>query len=113
MPVIAVAIGGTLGAAARYLTYLWVKTQTTHHFPIGTLLINEAGCLAICVLIVLVEKSVPFHRHLLLIGVTGFIGSYTTFSTFGFETLHLIRSDQFGWATINVLANVVLGLGGV
>jgi len=113
LPVVMVAIGGALGAVARYLTYIWVRAQSTHYFPIGTLLINVAGCFAIGVLMVFVEKSVPFHRHLLLIGATGFLGSYTTFSTFGFETIHLIRNDHFGWAGANILANVVLGLVGV
>lgn len=113
LPIITVAVGGALGAVARYLTYLWVRAQITHHFPFGTLLINVAGCLVVGALMVLIEREVPFHRHLLLIGVTGFLGSYTTFSTFGFETMHLIRNNQFGWATINVLANVMFGLGGV
>ena len=111
LAVVTVAVGGAFGSVARYLTYLWAKNQTSHPFPTGTLLINVSGCLATGALMVLIEKSVPFHRHLLLMGVTGFIGSYTTFSAFGFETLHLIRTDHFGWAAINVLANVILGIG--
>lgn len=108
-----VAFGGALGAVARYFTYLWVKSQITHHLPLGTLLVNVAGCFAIGVLMVFIEKAVPFHQHLLLVGVVGFLGSFTTFSTFGFETLYLIRNDQLGWAVTNIFANVLVGLGAV
>lgn len=113
MPILIVSLGGALGAACRYLTYIWIRSRTNHHFPLGTLLVNILGCFAVGALMVMIEKSVPYHRHILLLGVTGFLGSYTTFSAFGFETLHLIRTNQIGWAFLNVLANVCIGLGAV
>ncbi len=60
------------------------------------------------------ERAVPFHRHLFLVGVVGFLGSFTTFSTFGFETLELMRAGgQITWVVVNVCAQLLLGVGAV
>ena len=113
MSVFVVAIGGAAGAVARYLTYLWLQKFYGAFFPLPTLLINILGCFLIGILMLLVENNAPNQRHLLLIGATGFLGSYTTFSTFGFETFHLIRSNQFGWVAVYVTTSVVLGLAAI
>jgi fluoride exporter len=103
-----VGFGGFFGALARYVVYLGERSLSSSRFPFGTLLI--LGCFLAGVLLAVVEKALPVHRHLILLGTMGFVGSFTTFSTFGVETLHLIRSDQIGWALFNVVANVVLGV---
>ena len=110
MSVLIVAMGGAMGAVARYQTYLYFQPTPEHPIPIVTLLINFIGCFLIGVLMILIERDVPFNRHLLLIGVTGFLGSYTTFSAFGFETFKLIRDGQASWAIAYVLLSVCSGL---
>lgn len=110
MSVVIVALGGAFGAVARYLTYIWLQKPLAHPFPLPTLLINILGCFLIGMLMIFIERNVPLQRHLMLIGVTGFLGSFTTFSTFGFETFHLIRNDQMGLAAAYVFVSVASGL---
>jgi CrcB protein len=108
-----IGAGGFLGAVVRYLGYVAVRSSVQTPLPLATFLINVSGCLAIGALMVFVERAGPFHRHLLLAGGVGFLGSYTTFSAFGFETLELLRAGQPGLAAANAAANVVLGLAAV
>ncbi|MBY0472629.1 fluoride efflux transporter CrcB [bacterium] len=109
MEFLVVGFGGFFGSLARYLVYLCEQSLSTNRFPFGTLLINVAGCFCAGLLLAVVEKSLPVHRHLILLGSMGFIGSFTTFSTFGVETFHLIRSGQVALGLANVGANLVLG----
>jgi fluoride exporter len=111
---VVIAVSGAVGAVARYLSYVAGRTLSpSTHFPVVTLLINVTGCLLIGLIMVFVERAVPFHRHLLLVGVIGFLGSFTTFSTFGFETLELVRMGHIGWAVTNAATQVVGGVGAV
>ncbi len=82
-------------------------------FPLATLLVNVCGSFLIGFLMLCVERAIPFHRQILLLGVTGFLGGMTTFSAFTFETVSLFRSDQVILAGINVSANLILGLAAV
>jgi len=106
-----VGLGGFIGAGARFalsgLVHRWLPQAT---FPHGTLVVNLAGCLAIGFLGGLMEARQllePTQRLFLIIGV---LGSFTTFSTFAFETLSLAHASDFVRMTINVLAHVVVGL---
>ncbi|MGE0763807.1 MAG: fluoride efflux transporter CrcB [Bdellovibrionales bacterium] len=110
MTLLIIGVGGFLGAVVRYLTYTWARVQFSTQLPAATLMINVAGCFFAGMLMVFVERGVPYHRHLLLLGLTGFLASYTTFSTFGLETVDLIRSNDIGLALINVTANLLGGL---
>lgn len=110
MSVLIVALSGAMGAVARYQMYLLMQKQLDHSFPIPTLVINILGCFLIGMLMISVERAVPYNRHLFLIGATGFLGSFTTFSTFGFETFHLIRNNQMGHAVAYVSVSVIFGL---
>jgi fluoride exporter len=107
-----VGAGGALGAMARYglsgLAHAWVA-----RFPLGTLIVNTTGCLAIGVLMYLVldrPALSPQARLFLMIGV---LGGMTTFSSFGYETLALAREGRLQMALVNITANVVLALGAV
>lgn len=108
--ILIVGLSGFFGSIARYLVYLWVTPRNPTSFPWATLFINLLGCFLIGVIGGLVERAVPFHRHLLLIGSIGFLGAFTTFSAFGYETFALLRSDQTLFALLNILGNVLLGL---
>ena len=105
-----VGIGGFLGASARYLLggaiYRWLPAT----FPWATLVINVTGCFGIGFLAVLVEERMllgPGARLFLMVGI---LGGYTTFSTFGYETIALVRESSFAAAAVNVLGQVALGL---
>jgi fluoride exporter len=107
---ILVGIGGVLGSISRYLVYVWFNAKAWNQFPWATLSINVVGCLFIGIIGGLIERSVPFHRNLYLIGSVGFLGAFTTFSAFGIETLSLIRVEGIVPAMANIFANVALGL---
>lgn len=106
-----VGAGGFIGSAARYTIAGIVHRLTPATvFPLGTLMVNILGCLAIGFLGGLMEiKQVlgPGQRLFLLIGV---LGGFTTFSTFAYETLGLFHTAEMGKAMLNVAAHVMVGL---
>ena len=110
---LAVGIGGFVGAISRFQISLWLNVWSVQRFgrvyPFGTFAVNIAGCLLIGILMGLAaEKKIPDLYQKLL--VTGCLGSLTTFSTFGYETVGLIRNDRPGLAALYVIANLVVGL---
>ncbi|MDB5098105.1 MAG: camphor resistance protein CrcB [Cyanobacteria bacterium RYN_339] len=99
-----------MGAWARLYLGLAVALRTSTGFPYGTLLINLLGCFILGVVNTLVlERGVPDVWRL-AVGV-GFCGAFTTFSTFGFETLALLREGRYAAAALYVLASNLLGFG--
>jgi CrcB protein len=105
-----IAIGGALGSISRYGCQKWMYYHYPHPFPFGTFVVNVAGSLLIGLLFGLIEKNnfpSPEWRILL---ITGFCGGYTTFSTFSFETLSLLREGQYVYASLYVLLSVLIGL---
>lgn len=107
-----VAAGGALGALARYWLTL-LLTRPGVRFPYGILVCNVAGCLAIGVVMWLVIHRPALPPGIRLLVVVGLLGSLTTFSTFGYDTVELVRQGHAGQAMWNVAANVALGLGAV
>lgn len=108
--ILVVGLGGFLGAAARYVLSGLVHRCTSEAFPSGTLAVNLIGCLLMGVLVSLVEDRqllAPGARVFLMVGV---LGSLTTFSTFGYETLAMLRDGNLPHALGNIAANVVFGL---
>ncbi|WP_437185106.1 fluoride efflux transporter CrcB [Planctomicrobium sp. SH668] len=103
---IAIAIGGALGAMARYS----LSSLVLHRFPLGTFVANVAGCFIIGIVMAAVTKTGwpgPVGRSFL---VTGFLGGLTTFSTYAYQSWELTHSGQFGWACLNVISNLAVGL---
>jgi CrcB protein len=112
--VLLVGIGGFLGSAARYLiTGVVTQASATSRFPLGTLMVNLLGCLAIGAVAGLAERADLFSAQTRLFLVTGILGGFTTFSAFAFETYFLGREHQWMPAMINVVAQVALGLAAV
>jgi CrcB protein len=108
-----VGIGGFAGAVLRFAASGWVhQVLPTSRFPVGTLAVNVAGCLAIGFLGGLAEVRHLFSPELRLLLFLGLLGGFTTFSTLAFETLTLARSEHWPLAVGNVVAHLVLGLGG-
>jgi CrcB protein len=105
-----VALGGALGAVLRHLLGGLVQARAGVVFPLGTLAVNVAGCLAIGVLTELVESRGGLHPETRALLMVGLLGGFTTFSAFGNETLSLLRDGEPTLAGANVAANVVLGL---
>ena len=105
-----VGAGGFLGASARYLLggaiYRWLPAT----FPWATFVINVTGCFGIGFLAVLMEERMVLGPSARLFLMVGILGGYTTFSTFGYETIALLRESSFAAAAINVLGQVALGL---
>jgi len=105
-----VGIGGFFGAIARYGISGFFPREG---FPTGTLVVNALGCLIMGNLMGLMMERQLFSPETRLLWMTGFLGALTTFSTFGAETVMLIREGSRLLALLNVAANVVLGLGAV
>lgn len=112
MSYVAISIGAVLGANARFLLGGWVAERFGSSFPIGTLVINISGSLLIGIVLTLsTERLVPdWFRPLLAIG---FLGSYTTFSTFSYETLALVQGGAWALAAVNALVSVGAAFAGV
>lgn len=105
-------IGGSLGALSRWGLHYWIdaKWGVNTHFPWGILIVNVSGCFLFGWLFALFENREWFSDSLQLAVFTGFLGSFTTFSTFGWNTLELIRFGHIGMALANVVVSVVAGL---
>ena len=110
---LAVGIGGFVGAVSRFQISLWLSVWSTQKFgriyPFGTFAVNFVCCLFIGILMALaVDRKISDVWQKIL--VTGCLGSLTTFSTFSYETIGLIRSDRPGLAAVYVVANLAVGL---
>ena len=104
------ALGGAAGTLCRYWMTLAALRLLGPRFAFGTLAVNVFGCFAIGVLMHAFGASAASSRALRLALTTGFLGGFTTFSTFGYETVRYWESGETALAFANVAANVVLGL---
>ena len=106
--------GGFIGSALRYLVAMGVDNWYGRgDFPFGTLAVNVIGCLIIGLLTFLAESRAAFSAELRVFLVIGILGGFTTFSSFGNDTVNLWRAGREGRALINIGAQLVLGLGAV
>ncbi|MGI8927631.1 MAG: fluoride efflux transporter CrcB [Tepidiformaceae bacterium] len=108
-----IVAGAVAGAPLRYLLQVRLQELTTHGFPFGTLAVNLTGCLAIGLLVTLAEERDFLGRETRLLLLTGFLGSYTTFSAFGWDTYALLRDNEVLQAIGNVALSVAGGVLGV
>jgi CrcB protein len=108
-----IALGAAVGANMRYALSLWAARQWGATFPYGTLLINVSGCFAIGMVMVLLTTRFTSGDTWRLLLVTGLLGGFTTFSTFGYETYMLLVGGSWLAAGLNMLASVGLGVVGV
>ena len=105
-----IALGGALGSIARYWVGTTVAARAGIRFPYGTLVVNLTACLVIgFTLTFLAERTDinPAWRFLIPIG---FIGAYSTFSTYEWETLSVMRSGAFAIAALYAVGSLILGL---
>lgn len=107
---LAVALGGSIGAVSRYLVTNYIFIRWHCHWPWATFIVNVAGCLAMGFLMVLItEKGLltPYWRLLLCVG---FLGGLTTFSSFSYESLTLLSEGNLAGAGLNIIGSVVVGI---
>jgi len=105
-----IGMAGFLGAVSRYHVEGWVSRHTRSDFPIGTLAVNVSGCLLLGFLITLFAERLVPSPHLRAALTIGFLGAYTTFSTFAYETLRLGEDGAPARAVLYVVASVCLGV---
>lgn len=109
--ILLVGTGGFIGSVLRYLVSGWVQQASKSvDFPFGTLAVNVIGCFIIGVLAQLAESRGVFTSESRLFVFVGILGGFTTFSSFGNETLNLARSSQMMNALANIGANLLVGL---
>lgn len=109
---VAVAVGGALGSMARHGVNHMMQTRfMTVRFPLGTLVVNLVGCLVIGLLAGLIASNRLtfglYWREFIFVGI---LGGFTTFSSFGLDTLTLTQSHSNGYAFLNVAIQVIGGL---
>ncbi len=105
-----VGIGGFLGAIARYLVDGWISRRMGALFPYGTFVINISGSFILGLFTTTITERFIVHPHWRLLVAIGFVGAYTTFSTFEYETHKLLEEGSFGLALLNILLSVAIGL---
>jgi len=111
MPYLLVGVGGFLGANARFGVARIVGASVDTRFPLGTFLINVSGSFVLGILgAIATQKMFPASDAMRLALGVGFLGAYTTFSTFEFETHALLEDGSWLIATANVALSVAVGL---
>jgi CrcB protein len=108
---IAISLGAVAGALSRYYITLWFANRFGTAFPYGTFFINITGCLAMGFFITLVFERMPtVPSEVRLMVATGFLGAYTTFSTYGLETNVLWRDRAYSVAIFYWAGSAILGI---
>jgi CrcB protein len=104
-----VMLGGGAGAVARYVAASAIMTRAGGRFPLGTLIVNVTGCFLIGLLMTLLTERYNLDPNWRLLLVVGFLGGYTTFSSFEWETLTAVRGGDWWTGALNVGLSVMLG----
>ncbi len=105
--ILAIFVGGGLGSVCRFGIGQWVLRLTDARFPWGTLAVNVIACLILGLIWLLIGKDTNRQPGWVAFGIIGFCGGFSTFSTFGFETLQLMRDGMYLYAGLNVFLSVV------
>lgn len=106
--ILAVAIGGAIGSVGRFLiNTVWLPAAGPHALPWGTLTVNVAGSFLYGLLFAVLTAYLPASGTLRVALLAGFLGGFTTFSSFSFESVRLIQEGQAVLAMVYVVASVV------
>jgi fluoride exporter len=105
-----IGAGGFIGSIGRYLLQQLVHQKVATTFPLGTMIVNIVGCLIIGIIYALSEKGNVLTPEWRMFLATGLCGGFTTFSTFSYESLNLLRDGQFLYVGLYVGLSVILGI---
>lgn len=111
--ILSVAIGGAFGAVARYLINISPLAALFAKFPFPTFLINVSGSFLIGFLLILLTEKFAFGENFRLALIVGFLGAFTTFSTFEMELYELSRGREFFIAFVYLFLSIAFGFAGV
>lgn len=106
----AVAVGGALGSIARYALSTWIFDISSHKFPYATLAVNVLGSFFMGVLFVIIIEKAALPTEMRSLLMIGFIGAFTTFSTFSLDALGLWQNGHIFMSVVYMLATVILCL---
>ncbi|SPE37443.1 putative fluoride ion transporter CrcB [Candidatus Sulfopaludibacter sp. SbA3] len=109
MKYLLIAVGGGAGSLLRFIAGTAIMTRYARTFPLGTLVINITGSFLIGLLMTLFTERFQPHTNLRLLLVVGFLGGYTTFSSFEWETYSAVRDGAFWIGLANVAGSVLFG----
>lgn len=109
MQLVAIGVGGAIGAVLRFIISGLAYNLLGQDFPWGTLVVNMIGCFVIGFLAQLFEE-IAISPNLRVLILVGGLGAFTTFSTYALENVNLLRDGQFGTAFLDIIASTVLGL---
>jgi CrcB protein len=104
-----ILLGGGAGSLARYLAGSAIMTRFAPRFPLGTMVVNITGCFLIGLTMTLLTERLQPHENWRMALVVGFLGGYTTFSSFEWETYSAMREGAFWMGLGNVLGSVLFG----
>ncbi len=105
-----IAVGGALGSVARYWVGSTIASRAGIKFPYGTLVVNLTACLVIGFTLTYLGKRADLNPAWRFLVPVGFIGAYSTFSTYEWETLSTLRSGAFALAALYAVGSLSLGL---
>lgn len=101
-----ILVGGAAGSFFRYM----ISGMVPGSFPFGTLAVNAMGCFLIGIAVTFLDESGLIPPEFKMLMITGFLGAFTTFSTFALETVDMIKDGKFTAAFLNLFIQVVLGI---
>ncbi len=104
-----VGFGGFLGAISRYAVTLWIGQKWATIFPIGTFVVNVSGSFLVSFFMSLFTEKLMVSPQLRMFLIIGFLGAYTTFSTFEYETGTLVDDSEWLLALANIILSVIAG----
>lgn len=107
--ILIIGLGGFFGAISRYVLGSWVALRWGRDLPVGTFVVNVSGCFLIGFAMSLLVERMIISPHWRLFLIIGFLGAYTTFSTFEYETGSLLKDGEILYAVLNMVLSVVVG----
>lgn len=111
-PYILIGLGGLLGANARYVVSVWAANRYGTSFPYGTFVVNVTGSFLMAFFLTVAGDHLGSSPSAEFFVATGFLGAYTTFSTFTYETIALLRVAELRPGLTNALGSAVVGVAG-
>jgi len=110
MKLLWIGAGGAMGSVARYLLDVWVQRLVPGSFPTGILVVNVLGSFLLGLVMTLLEARAALDTTLRLTLAAGVLGGFTTYSSFNYQTLELLRQREWMTGSLNLVGTVVLCL---